>query len=136
MQRLLSRALIVFAAGCFGGLVNSLAVWAFGMLGVTAAFGVQIAPQLSAQWLYPRIVWGGLWGALFLSPLPRRGWWWRGLMFSLGPTAVQLLVVFPENTRHGLFGLGLGLLTPAFVALFNAAWGLAAALVLRIASRG
>ena len=50
----------VFGAGCLGGLVNSLAVWIFGMFGITAALGVKIAPQLSAPWLYPRIVWDGL----------------------------------------------------------------------------
>ena len=34
--------------------------------GVTALFGVAIAPTLTPTWLYPRIVWGGLWGFLFL----------------------------------------------------------------------
>ena len=52
---------LVFAAGCLGGLVNSLAVWLSGLYGLTATLGVKIAPQLSAAWLYPRIVWGGIW---------------------------------------------------------------------------
>lgn len=59
---------LVFASGCFGGLLNSLTVWIFGFAGITALFNVQIAPTLTASWLYPRIVWGGIWGFLFLLP--------------------------------------------------------------------
>jgi len=34
---------MVFAAGCPGGLINSLTVWGFGRAGITAAAGVSIA---------------------------------------------------------------------------------------------
>ena len=121
----------VFAAGCLGGLVNSLAVWLFGSVGITSAFGVKIAPTLSAAWLYPRIVWGGIWGALFLLPLFGNRIVLRGLFFSLGPTLVQLLVVFPLKANKGLMGFDLGLLTPAFVIFFNAVWGITAAIWMR-----
>ena len=121
----------VFAAGCLGGLVNSLAVWLFGSVGITSAFGVKIAPTLSAAWLYPRIVWGGIWGALFLLPLFENRIVLRGLFFSLGPTLVQLLVVFPLKANKGFMGLDLGLLTPAFVIFFNAVWGITAAIWMR-----
>jgi hypothetical protein len=66
MRNLAKKTSLVFAAGCLGGLVNSLAVWIFGDFGITAALGVKIAPQLSPAWLYPRLVWGGIWGLLFL----------------------------------------------------------------------
>ena len=56
------------AAGCLGGLVNSLVVWQGGELGIARWAGVTMAPVLSARWLYPRIVWGGIWGLLFLLP--------------------------------------------------------------------
>lgn len=121
----------MFAAGCFGGLLNSLAVWICGELGITAALGVKIAPKLSAPWLYPRLVWGGIWGVLFLLPLMKRQFIARGLLFSLGPTLVQLFVVFPMKANKGIMGLDLGMLTPAFVIVFNAIWGLSAALWLR-----
>jgi hypothetical protein len=62
MGNLARKITLVFGAGCLGGLVNSLAVWICGLFGITAALGVKIAPQLSATWLYPRIVWGGIWG--------------------------------------------------------------------------
>jgi hypothetical protein len=89
--------------------------------------GVNLAPDLTPQWLYPRIVWGGLWGFLFLLPFPRSGPAARGALFSLGPTLVQLFVVFPHLTGEAL-GLTLGTLTPLFVIAYNLAWGLAAAL--------
>jgi hypothetical protein len=122
---------LVFAAGCFGGLMNSLALWVFGVAGITAALGVKIAPPLSAPWLYPRLVWGGLWGLLFLLPLMQKRSLSRGLIFSLGPTVVQLFLVFPVKAGKGVMGLDLGLLTPLLVIVFNAIWGLAAAMWLR-----
>ncbi|GIX05957.1 MAG: hypothetical protein KatS3mg115_0360 [Candidatus Poribacteria bacterium] len=122
-----SRLSLVFAGGCLGGLVNSLAVWLLGWTGITGALGVQIAPQLSRAWLYPRIVWGGLWGLLFLLPI-RLDRFWRGLLLSLGPTLGQLLVVFPFQAHRGWLGLQLGALTPLFVVLFNAVWGWTTAL--------
>ena len=121
----------VFAAGCLGGLVNSLALWASGMYGITEAIGVKIAPQLTAAWLYPRIVWGGIWGFLFLLPLLRRKFLIQGLIYSLGPTLVQLFVVFPMKANKGVMGLDLGDLTPLAVVVFNAVWGVTAAFWLR-----
>jgi hypothetical protein len=72
MNNLAKKLSLVFAAGCLGGLLNSLAVWIFGVIGITPALGVKIAPQLSAPWLYPRLVWGGIWGLLFLLPLMQK----------------------------------------------------------------
>jgi hypothetical protein len=134
MRNFLDRAAVSFAAGAFGALVNSVAVWAAGQYGLTARIGVAIAPALTAGWLYPRLVWGGLWGFLFLLPL-RGSWWLRGLIVSLAPSAFQLLWVFPHETAHGLFGLRLGAPTPLFVLAANAVWGLAAAGLLRATGR-
>jgi hypothetical protein len=135
MRNLSKNISMVFAAGCLGGLVNSLAVWAFGDLGINAALGVRIAPALTAQWLYPRIIWGGIWGLLFLLPLMRSRILSRGIIFSLGPTLVQLFVVFPLKAGKGYMGLDLGTLTPLLVFIFNAIWGIATAIWLRWASR-
>ena len=131
MRNLTKRLSLVFAAGCFGGLLNSLAVWIFGTLGITPALGVKIAPQLTAPWLYPRLIWGGIWGLLFLLPLMQRRFLTKGLIFSLGPTIVQLFIVFPIKANKGVMGFDLGLLTPFFVVVFNAIWGLTAAIWLR-----
>jgi hypothetical protein len=117
---------LTFTAGCVGGLMNMLAIWLFGLSGITKALGVQIAPHFSPPWLYNRLVWGGLWGLIFLLPYRRFSYPLRGLLYSLGPTLVQLFVVFPFQAHKGVLGLQLGYLPPAFVLFFNAVWGLAA----------
>ncbi|RMH17563.1 MAG: hypothetical protein D6698_08225 [Gammaproteobacteria bacterium] len=112
-----------FSAGCVGALANSLTVWLAGITGLTLALGVGIAPSLTPEWLYPRLIWGGIWGFLFLLPIMRLTPYVRGLLFSLGPTLVQLLIVFPLVKHKGMLGLQIGLLTPFFVLVFNAVWG-------------
>ena len=122
---------LVFAAGVLGALLNSLAVWAAGEFGISAALGVKIAPKLSAAFLYPRLVWGGIWGVLFLLPMMQTSIWSRGFIYSLGPTLVQLFIVFPLKANKGAMGLELGMLTPLLVIVFNAIWGWTAAIWLR-----
>jgi hypothetical protein len=131
MSNFARKISLVFAAGCLGGLINSLAVWIFGELGISSAMGVSIAPELSPGWLYPRLVWGGIWGLLFLLPLMPASIFARGLVFSIGPTLVQLFFVFPMNANKGMLGLDLGLLTPVLVVVFNAIWGWTAAIWLK-----
>ncbi len=134
MRKLRHRATVVFAAGCLGGMANSLAVWLFGILGITGVLGVSIAPDLTPAWLYPRIVWGGLWGFLFLLALRRASLLWQAVLFSFGPTLVELLVVLPLKADKGVMGLELGSLTPVFVIFFNLIWGLTAATWIRYVS--
>ncbi len=131
MAGMLRRFAILFSAGALGGLVNSVSLWVLGRLGITAALGVHLAPRLVPMWLYPRIVWGGLWATLFLFPLFKRSPFKRGAVYSLGPTAVQLLVVFPQKAHKGMFGLDLGTMTPLFVVLLNLVWGVTAAYFLK-----
>jgi len=131
MKKLAKRLTVIFAAGCLGGLANSLAVWLFGAYGVTKSLGVRIAPDLSPVWLYPRLVWGGIWGLLFLLPVFRSSVLKRGLLLSLGPTIIQLFVVFPYKADQGMMGMGLGALTPLLVLVFNAIWGITVAIWLR-----
>jgi hypothetical protein len=52
----LRDTMLAFAAGALGGLANSIAVWLFGVLHISAALGVAIAPAISPEWLYPRLV--------------------------------------------------------------------------------
>jgi hypothetical protein len=127
MKGFLKGLSLTFAAGSVGALANSLAVWLFGILGITAAFGVQLAPALTASFLYPRLVWGGLWGFLFLFPFLQGSVVWRGIIYSLGPTLAQLFVVFPLKLGKGWLGLDLGILMPLFVVFFNILWGVCAA---------
>ncbi len=92
-----------------------------------------IAPNLSAAWLYPRIVWGGIWGFLFLLPLLKSKPILKGAVLSLAPTAMQLLYVFPVLAHKGIGGVELGLLTPLLVVLFNWVWGVVAAFAIKLA---
>ncbi|MEZ5529404.1 MAG: hypothetical protein R3E57_05675 [Porticoccaceae bacterium] len=129
----MKKLLIVFAAGCVGALANSLTVWLFGDLGISRSLGVSISPALSPAWLYPRIVWGGLWGLLFALPFLQSRLFWKGTLLSLLPTAVQLFIVFPFKAHKGIAGLELGLLTPLLVLFFNWIWGIATALAIKLA---
>jgi hypothetical protein len=144
MRSFFSKLSHTFAAGCFGGLVNSLVVWAFGHYHLTYLLGVKLSPSFSLAWLYPRVVWGGIWGFLFLLPLRSGSAVKNGLLLSLGPTLVQLFVLFPYKTHKGLMGMDLGTLTPLTdlgtltpltFLIFNAFWGVATALWLK-AARG
>ncbi|MDF1577513.1 MAG: hypothetical protein P1P81_03610 [Desulfobulbales bacterium] len=125
--------MVYFAAGCLGGAANSLAVWLFGAAGITGAAGVAIAPALTAIFLYSRIVWGGLWGLLFLLPLRNMKIFTKGALLSLAPSAIQLFVVFPLKAHQGVAGLELGLATPLFVLFFNWIWGVATAFAIKMA---
>ena len=128
----MKKLLIFFAAGCLGALANSLAIWALGNYGISKLLGVSIAPALSPAWLYPRIVWGGIWGLLFILPLPDSKLFRKGTILSLFPTAVQLFVVFPHAGK-GTAGLELGMLTPLFVLFVNWVWGVTSALTIKFA---
>lgn len=129
----MKKIFVCFAAGCLGALINSLVAWQAGELGIARWAGVSITPVLSAGWLYPRIVWGGLWGLLFVLPFFKSRFVLKGTLLSLVPTAVQLLYVFPHKTSHGLLGFQLGMWTPAFVLVYNWVWGVVTAAAIRFA---
>ena len=122
---------VCYAAGCLGALVNSLVAWQTGELGIAQWAGVSLAPRLTAAWLYPRIVWGGLWGLLFWLPFMKARPLLKGILLSLLPTALQLFYLFPYQLGKGFAGLHLGLWTPAFVLVYNGVWGVVAALSIR-----
>ena len=127
----MNKILVFFAAGCLGALANSIAVWLFGYFGITSSLGVSISPSLTPGWLYPRIVWGGLWGLLFVLPVLKSRLLLKGSVLSLLPTAVQLFVVFPLKAHKGVAGLELGLYTPLFVLFFNWIWGAVTAITIK-----
>ena len=133
MRSALSKISHTFAAGCFGGLVNSLVVWLSAHYHLTYLLGIKLSPSFSLPWLYPRIVWGGIWGFLFLLPLKGGSALKNGLLFSLGPTLVQLLIIFPYEAHQGFLGMELGRLTPLFVLVVNLLWGFAAAIWMKTA---
>ncbi len=118
---------VCFVGGLLGGLACSVFVWMMGNWGVTSMLGVKIAPALTPAWLYPRLVWGGLWGLVYFVsvgvPRARRHWVRKGLYLSLLPTFYMLFVVFPYQLGQGQGGMLLGTLTPLVVLTTNLVWG-------------
>ena len=131
MRNFIRKISLYFSAGALGGLTNSAAIWLAGMTGLTTYLQVKIAPAWTLSWLYPRIVWGGIWGLIFLLPIAKSRVFTRGVLLSLGPTLVQLFWVFPFKAHAGYLGFELGFLTPLFVFVFNAIWGITAAVWVR-----
>ena len=127
---------VCFFAGLLGGLCSSLVLWLAGSWGLTTSVGVHITPDLNSAWLYPRLIWGGLWGLVYFlfvgSRRSRRHWIRKGIIVSLLPTAVQLFLVYPYSTDHGVLGFGLGDLTPLVELIFNGVWGFTTGLFTRL----
>ena len=128
----MKKLLVLFAAGCTGGLAFAVAVSFLGELGITSALGVSYHHSLTPGWLYSRIVWGGIWGILFLLPLSQSNLFFKGTILSLLPTAFQLFVVFPLFTSSGVAGMTLGFFPPLVILFFNWVWGMATALTLQL----
>lgn len=114
-----------FTGGALGALIDSVNIWLLGQAGITAMLGISLRPQFTAPWLYPRLVWGGIWAMLLILPFFRQKTALRGILMSLVPTAMMLVMVFPEMGM-GLLGLKAGLLTPLLVLLLNFVYGMTA----------
>lgn len=125
--------LLAFAAGCVGGLIYCVVMWLFSRYGITQNLAVSLHGSLSPHWIYPRIVWGGLWGLLFLLPMLNSSIFARSIVISLIPTCVQLFIIYPFYAGKGFAGLQLGLLTPLLVWFFFWCWALTTAVILRLA---
>lgn len=127
MHRTKAILCVCFCAGLLGALFSCLATWLGVRLGLPPLEGATMSTQWSLAWLYPRLIWGGLWGLAYFitvaSPRARSSWIRKGLWTSLLPTAWQLFYVFPNQTLHGALGLGLGTFTPLFVLGYNLIWG-------------
>ncbi|MBU4264407.1 MAG: hypothetical protein KKC76_21375 [Proteobacteria bacterium] len=115
-----------YVGGLLGALVDSFNIWMLGKIGFTAWIGVGLRPEFRPAWLYPRLVWGGIWGLLLLLPIMKSRPIPRGMLMSLVPTAMVYFVMFPEMGKE-TFGLGFGLLTPVLVLFLNFIWGIVAA---------
>jgi len=126
MEQMLNQSSVYLTGGALGGLANALIIWIFGMIGIPKAVGVALKPTFSTAYLYPKLVWGAIWGLAFFIPNLPANFYLSALLVSLLPTLVQLFVVFPYQAKKGMLGLQLGTLTPLFVVIYNYVWGLAA----------
>jgi hypothetical protein len=115
-----------FTGGAIGGLVDSINITVLGKTGISDLLGVSMKPEFTAPWLYPRMVWGGIWMLLLLLPLWKKQTVLRGCVFSLLPSAMMLFMVLPSMGK-GLLGLGFGTLTPIVVIGLNFIYGIVSA---------
>ena len=119
------NASIAFAAGALGALANRAALWMLGQAGVIPPthFAFPL-PEPTRLWIYTAIVWGELWGFLFLIPWHAR-WWLRGIVFGLGPSLGVWLVIYPYVAHLGFFGANRGLMALVIpLVVNNIVWGL------------
>lgn len=114
-----------FAGGALGAFVDSLNIWFMGKVGISDLLRVGMKPEFTPAWLYPRMVWGGIWALLLLLPFWKQRQMLRGCAFSLIPSAMMLFMVFPSMGK-GLFGLDFGTLTPVVVVGLNCIYGIVA----------
>lgn len=116
-----------FCAGLLAAIVSTAFAWFCSHYGITGWLNVTLSTPFSLPTLYPRMIWGGLWGLLFaLTVLPlrsRRQWVRKGLLISILPTLYQLFVIYPYHTSYGTLGIELGLLAPLVVLVYNLVWG-------------
>ena len=106
-------------------------MWLGSDMGLSKKMGIAIAPALTAHWLYPKIVWGGIWAELFALPLLKSKPFTRGMLLSLLPSGIQIFYFLPYQDYKGIAGMELGLLTPLWVLAFSLVWGVIAALTIR-----
>ena len=136
MRRGTALMAVCFSGGLLGGLFSSLAVWLVVELQLPRLAQVTLQPDFTPAWLYPRLVWGGIWGLVYFLTVGGRSarshWIRKGLWMALVPSAVQLFYVFPYTTPHGMLGTKLGTLMPAFVLIFNLVWGFFTGLFTRL----
>lgn len=131
---MLRRVSAAFAAGVVGAVCISCIFWYLGDSGLLARVGIHLRPELTPSWLYGKICWGGLWGALFLLPLLAAKPHVQGAVFSLAPTAAALFYFMPQGSS-GFLGLNAGPYTPLFVLILNGIWGIIAAYWYRFGSK-
>lgn len=116
-----------FTGGALGAFVDSFNIWSMGKIGITDLLQVGMKPEFTSAWLYPRMVWGGIWALLLLLPFLKQRSLLRGCAFSLVPSAMMLFMVLPSMGK-GTMGLGFGTLTPVVVIGLNFIYGIVAAL--------
>lgn len=123
MRTILSQLSLFFSAGAVGGLTNAFAVNMYMKMTSHSFLGIKINQGLATEMIYERIVLGGIWGVILIIPVPFKNFIMRGLLYSLAPSLIQLLVILPVQ-KQGLLGLAQGAVTPLQVLLFNAVWGI------------
>src|SRR5262249_49041017 len=115
---ILRQLTLGFGAGAFGACILSLVIFVLGRFGLPERFGVAM-PPFDLPAFYRVVVWGGIWGFLFVVPVMSRLWWLKGIIIGLIATAAAAFFFSPE------LGRGPAMLL-VYAVVINAIWGVAA----------
>ena len=133
MRRPAALISICFCAGILSALVGLGAVWVWGQLGLPELAGYVVRPLIAPAGFYPRLIWGGLWGVLFFltvgSARTRKHWIRKGVLISLIPSLLYLVLYLPDQVGSGLT---LSFASPAIVIVVNLIWGVFVGLFSRL----
>ncbi len=126
--RLFRQLSLAFAAGAVGVLALVLFLWALREAGVMTSLGVRVPAPKMPDFLYSRIVWGGIWAFLFVLPILHKQWFWRGIAVGVLASLASIFYFNPA-WKNAAFTFVILI----FVA--NAIWGVVASGWYRAVSR-
>jgi len=109
---------LAFGAGAFGACILAIVAFVLARLGVPERIGAS-SPPSDLAFLYRILVWGGIWGFLFVVPVMNRAWWLKGIIIGLLATLTLVLYFAPPLQQAPTAAL-------IYIAVLNAFWGLAA----------
>jgi len=109
---------LAFGAGALGSVVLALVAFLLAQSGVPQSLGAS-SPPADLPFLYRLIVWGGIWGFLFVLPVLGRAWWLKGIIIGLLATAALIFFFSPALQRAPAVQIG-------YIIVLNSIWGVAA----------
>lgn len=130
---------LTFGAGCGAGLLFVLLCQVARFLGLQEAWHLYLPRELdwpwrAWSWWSMQIVNGGILGLLFLLPWLSRSFFWRGLIYSLIPSILLLLIYIPAAL--GRFGTSIPEENYWFYLTVDGLCGIFAALWLKKSMQG
>ncbi len=133
MRRPAALLCVCFCAGLIGVFAAMGGEWLWVRVGLPGLGGWALQPMPAVDGFCARLLWGGVWGLLFFigvgSERRRKQWIRKGLLFSLVPALLQLLLLFPQM---GHDSLAAGVLRPMLLLLLNLLWGATVGVMTRV----
>ena len=128
----MKSSLFVFGVGNLGTLLALMLLFLLQILGLNHFINMPNLPLLSGIWLYPKLVWGGLFALAFLLPFMNNQVLFKGVIVALLITLVGLVIPLPFSIFNGARGLSIGLNTFALLFAFNLVWALITSLMIKL----
>lgn len=129
----MDKLFFAFGAGALGGVANVVFLVVAGLVGFPLLLGLELPSFAEVSFLYKQMVWGGLWGLVFVLAIFPKNLVARSVLIAVASTAVVLFIFFPLHTVDGkgpgVAGLNIGSLMPLYVLIANLVYGFAASWV-------